>query len=164
MFDSLNKKYIYTFTLMSCALFIVLNLILGPIALFGLTEFIQNKTGYFFGVGTETFDYLVIASIPIFGLILAKKRNRKSLKEILKQNIIILFCCFVTFSLGLLILTTKIGSVSENPFIPQCIRREPFQQYSTFFIALGILFPFLILKRVSEEKANDIEEIGNEKK
>ena len=161
MLDNLNKKYLYLSISISVALFILLNFILGPTSVFGLAEFIQNKTGYFFGVDINTFDYLLISSIPICGLKLSAKRKRKNLSEILKDNLIIYLSCVLTFSIGLLFLISKIGSTGENPLIPEYLRVEPFKQYSTFFIVLGIILPFLIIRKEVEVTESGIEEIGN---
>ena len=147
MLDNLNKKYLYFSISISVALFILLNFILGPTSVFGLAEFIQNKTGYFFGVDINTFDYLLISSIPICGLMLTKKRKRKNLSEILKDNLIICLSCVLTFSIGLFILISKIGSPSENPFFPEYLRVEPFKQYSLFFIILGLILPFIFTRK-----------------
>ena len=118
MLQSLNKKYLYLSISISVVLFILLNFILGSTSVFGLAEFIQNKTGYFFGVDINASDYLLISSIPICGLMLTEKRKHKNLSEILKDNLIICLSCVLTFSIGLFVLISKIGSPSENPLIP----------------------------------------------
>ncbi len=160
MLVNLNKRNLYLSISISVATFILLNFILGPTSLFGLAEFIQHKTGYFFGVDTSTLDYLLISLIPICGLMLAEKMKRKSLSDILKQNVIILLSCTLTFSIGLLILITEIGSPGENPLIPENLRVEPFKIYSSFFIALGIILPFIFIQKVVEVTESGIEEIG----
>jgi len=147
MFDNLNKKHLYLSISISVTLFVLLNFILGPTSVFGLTEFIQNKTGYFFGLDINTSDYLLISSIPICGLLLTEKRKRKNLSEILKNNLIICLSCVLIFSIGLFILISKIGSLIENPLIPEYIRVEPFKQYSSFFIFLGLILPFLFTQK-----------------
>lgn len=157
MLDNLYKKHLYISIAISIVLFILLNFFVGPTSVFGLAEYIQNKTGYFFGVDINTFDYLLISSIPIFGLILTEKRNLKNLLEILKTNLIICFSCILTFSIGLFILISKIGSPSENPLIPQYLRVEPFKAFSIFSIALGILLPFLLIRKKTENVKNIIE-------
>lgn len=162
--NSFNKNHLYLSIAISCILFIFLNFILGPTSVFGLAEFIQNKIGYFFGVDINTFDYFLIASIPIFGLLLNSKRKENDLAEILKDNLTILLSCFVTLSVGLFILITKIGSPGENPLIPEYLRVEPFKEYSTFIIALGIVLPFLLIKKNVEKTEDGIEEIGMENK
>jgi len=162
MLDNLNKKYLYLSISISVTLFIILNFILGPTSVFGLSEFIQNKTGYFFGVDINTSDYLLISSIPIYSLMLAEKRKRKNLSEILKGNLVICLSCVLTFSIGLLFLISKIGSASENPLFPEYLRVEPFKQYSSFFIVLGVILPFLFIRKEVEESESGIEEIGNE--
>lgn len=150
MLDNLNRKYLYLSISISVVLFILLNFILGPTSVFGLAEFIQNKTGYFYGVDINTFDYLLISSIPICSLMLTEKRKQKNLSEILKDNLIICLSCILTFSIGLLILISKIGSPSENPLIPEYLRVEPFKAFSIFLIALGILLPFLLIKKKTD--------------
>lgn len=159
MLDNLNKKHLYLSISISVLLFLFLNFILGPTSVFGLAEFIQNKTNYFFGVDINTFDYLFISLIPICSLILSEKRKRKNLSEILKDNLIICLSCILTFSIGLFILISKIGSLSENPLFPEYIRVEPFKQYSLFFIILGLILPFLFTRKVEETKSK-IELIG----
>lgn len=161
MLDNLNKKYLYISISNSIVIFILLNFILGPTSVFGLAELIQNKTSYFFGVDINTSDYLLISLIPICGLMLMEKRKRKNLSEILKNNFIIFLSCILTFSIGLLILISKIGSPSENPLIPTYLRVEPFKAYSTFLIALGILLPLLVIKKGVENGENIIEQIGS---
>ena len=156
----MNKKIKVLSISISVFLFMLLNFILGPTSVFGLTEFLQNKTGYFFGVDINTFDYLLISSIPICGLMLTEKRKRKNLSEILKDNLIICLTCLLTFSIGLLILISRIGSPSQNPLIPEYLRVEPFKQYSLFFIFLGLILPFLLTRKEVEETKSEIELIG----
>lgn len=158
----MNRKIKVLSISISVFLFILLNFILGPTSVFGLAEFLQNKTGYFFGVDINTFDYLLISSIPICGLILTEKRKRKNLSEILKDNLIICLSCVLTFSIGLLILISRIGSLSQNPLIPEYLRVEPFKQYSLFFIFLGIILPFLLSRKEVEETKSEIELIGKQ--
>ena len=156
----MNRKIKVLSISISVFLFILLNFILGPTSVFGLAEFLQNKIGYFFGVDINTFDYLLISSIPICGLMLTEKRKRKNLSDILKNNLIICLSCVLTFSIGLLILISRIGSPSQNPLIPQYLRVEPFKQYSLILIILGLILPFLFTRKVVEETKNEIELIG----
>jgi len=164
MSNSLKKNQLYLLISISFVLFIVLNFIIGPTSVFGLAEFIQNKTGYFFGVVINSLDYFLISLVPIFGLLMNSKRRINSLTEILKHNLIILFSCILTFTIGLCLLISKIGSPGENPLLPQSLRVEPFRAYSSFFIALGIILPFLLFKNNVEEKEDRVEEIGIENK
>ena len=160
MLNNLNKNQLYLSITISCVLFIFLNFVIGPTSVFGLAEFIQNQTGYFFGVDINTIDYSLISLIPILGLLLNYKNEIKKFPKILKDNLTILFCCFITFVIGLFILTTKIGSPSANPLIPEYLRVEPFKIYSTLFIGLGMFVPFLLNKKYSKKTENEIEEIG----
>ena len=164
MLNSLNKNQLYISISISFILFIILNFIIGSTSVFGLTEFIQNKTGYFFGVDINTLDYFLISLIPFIGLLIISKRKRNSLTEILKVYLIILLSCIGTFSIGLCLLISKIGSPGENPLIPEYLRVEPFKAYSSFFIALGIIATFLLVNDDIEETENGIEEIGVENK
>ncbi|MBC5836234.1 hypothetical protein G6N05_15195 [Flavobacterium sp. F372] len=160
MLNKLSKNQLYISITISCILFIFLNFSIGPTSVFGLAESIQNKTGYFFGVDINTLDYFLISLIPVFGLLLNSERKVNSFVEILKDNLTILLCCLITFSVGLFILITKIGSPSANPLIPEYLRVEPLKIYSTFFIGIGIILPFLINKKYVEKTENRIEEIG----
>ncbi|MFH6994780.1 hypothetical protein [Flavobacterium sp. FlaQc-48] len=158
----MNRKIKVLSISISVFLFILLNFLLGPTSVFGLAGFLQNKTGYFFGVDINTFDYLLISSIPICGLMLTEKRKRKNLSEILKDNLIICLSCLLTFSIGLLILISRIGSPSQNPLIPEYLRVEPFKQYSLFFIFLGLILPFLLTRKEVKETKSKIELIGKQ--
>ena len=155
MLNNLNKKQLYVSIAITCVLFILLNFVIGPTSVFGLAEFIQNRTGYFFGVDINTLDYFLISLIPIFGLILNSKRKENKLTVIIKDNLIILICCIVTFSIGLLILISKIGSPGSNPLIPEYLRVEPLSIYSTIFLGIGITLPFLLVKGKAEENQNE---------
>jgi len=159
MMDKLNKKHLYLSVSISFTLFIILNFILDPSYVFGLVKFIQNKTGYFFGVDINTLDYFFISLIPIFGLLLNSRRKENSFAEIIKDNFTISISCILTFSIGLLILISKIGSPGENPRIPEYLRVEPFKIYSTFFIIAGIILPFFLIKNKLKNVENEIEEI-----
>ncbi|QOG04270.1 hypothetical protein [Flavobacterium sp. MDT1-60] len=160
MLNSLNKNQLYVSISISFLLFIIFNFIIGPSSVFGLAEFIQNKTGYFFGVGINTLDYFLISLIPFIGLLINSKRKIHSWIEILKVYLTILLSCIGTFSVGLCFLISKIGSASENPLIPQYLRVEPFKGYSSFLIALGIVLAFSLVKNGVKETENRIEEIG----
>ncbi|MNL22912.1 hypothetical protein D3C87_1442740 [compost metagenome] len=164
MLNSLNKNQLYILISISTVLFVILNFIIGPTSVFGLAEFIQNKTGYFFVIDINTLDYFLISSIPFIGILINSKRKINSLTEILKVDFTILLSCIGTFSIGLCLLITKIGSPSENPLIPEYLRVEPFKEYSSFLIALGIILTFLLIKNDVKETENRIEEIGMENK
>ncbi len=121
MLNGLNKNQLYFSIATSVVIFMFLNFSIGPSFLFGIAEFIQNETGYFFGVDINTLDYFLISLIPIFGLLLNSKGNRNSFTEILKANAIIAATCVATFTIGVFILFSKVGSPGENPIIPQSI-------------------------------------------
>lgn len=150
----MNRKIIILSISISVFLFLFLNFILGPTSVFGLAEFLQNKTGYFFGVDINTLDYLFISSIPICSLMLTEKRKQKNLSNNLKDNLIICLSCLLTFGIGLVLLISRIGSPSQNPLFPEYLRVEPFKQYSLILIILGLLLPFLFTRKVVEETKN----------
>ena len=164
MLNSLNKNQLCLSIVISFVLFIILNFIIGPTSIFGLAEFIQNKTGYFFGVDTNTLDYFLISLIPFIGSLTNYKRKIDSFTEILKIDLMILLSCIGTFSVGLCLLISKIGSPGENPLLPEYLRLEPFKEYSSFLIVLGIILAFLLVKNDVKETQNGIEEIGMENK
>ena len=164
MLNSLNKNQLCLSIVISFVLFIILNFIIGPTSIFGLAEFIQNKTGYFFGVGTNTLDYFLISLIPFIGSLTNYKRKIDSFTEKLKVDLMILLSCIGTFSVGLCLLISKIGSPGENPLLPEYLRLEPFKEYSSFLIVLGIILAFLLVKNDVKETQNGIEEIGMENK
>ena len=160
--NRLNTNHLYLSITISFVLFIILNFILGPSSVFGLSEFIQKKTGYFFGVDINSLDYILISSLPLIGFLINSKRKDNDLTETLKISFILSLSCIGTFSIGLCLLISKIGSPIENPLFPEYIRVEPFKEYSSFLIALGIVLSFLFTKKNIEETENGIEEIGRE--
>ncbi len=160
MLSSISKAQLYISASLSVTLFLLLTLGIEPTTVFGLVEFLQLQTGYFFGVGTGTVDYCLISSIPIMGVLLSAKRKTVTLMTMVKYNLIILCCCFVTFGLGLCLLITEIGSPGENPLIPKYLRAEPFTGYSSLMIALGIALPLILFERGLHETEDGIEEIG----
>lgn len=163
MLKRINRNQLYLSILMSLIIFIVLAFIIEPTSIFGFEQIILNKTGYFFGVDIGILDYFLISLIPIFGLVIYYKKKMNGFKEILKVNLIMLLSCVLTFSIGLLLLISKLGSPGENPLIPKYLRVEPFQNYSTCLIAIGIILPFILLKKNIKEINNKIEEIGKNK-
>lgn len=155
---NIEKKRLYLTFLISLIIFVILNFGLGQTNLFGITELLQNITNYYFGVGIFTFDYLVIASFPIFAILLNSKRKKHNFLSIIFDNIIIIISSIFTFVIGLIILT-QIGNI-KNPLIPQYLLAEPFKVYSTFFISCGIIIPFLLIKKEEQENKDEIENIG----
>lgn len=131
----------------------------GIINPFGFNDYLQNVTGYFFGLSFNNLDYLAISSIPIFGMLLTSKREEFKTGDLIKDILIILFFLIITIAIGLYILTF-IGK-PENPLIPQYLITEPFFLYSTLTIGIGIGLPFLLINRT--EKLDEINEIGSEK-
>lgn len=149
-------KYI-ALTVISILIFLLLNFGLGPTTLFGLSQLIQDITHYYFGIEINTIDYLIIASFPIFGMLLSKKQGSNSLLILFFDNLKIIISCLVTFFIGLLIIT--IFGKPENPLIPQYLIIEPFHLYSAFWIGFGIIFPFLLTPK-AKIKNDEINSIG----
>ncbi|MGR7812090.1 hypothetical protein [Lacinutrix undariae] len=131
---------------------------LGIINPFGLNDSLQNITGYFFGLSFSNIDYLTISSIPVFGMFFNSSRNEFKIADLIKDILTILICTLITIAIGLYLLTF-IGK-PNNPLIPQYLLREPFFLYSTLTIAIGILIPFLIIKR--NKKRNGLNNNGIE--
>ena len=128
----------------------------GIINPFGLNNSLQKITGYFFGLNFNNLDYLAISSIPIFGMILHKKRIEFKKADLIKDIFIIILFVIIAIAIGLYILTF-IGK-SDNPLMPQYLIIEPFFLYSTLIIGIGMGTPFLLIKR--NKKMDEINEIG----
>lgn len=88
MLNSLDKNQLYISISISFVLFITLNFILGSTTVFGLAEFVQSKTGYFFGVGINTLDHFLISLIPLLGLLIRNdaKEAENRIEEIGVEN------------------------------------------------------------------------------
>lgn len=129
---------------------------LGIIKPFGFNDSLQKFTGYFFGLSFNNLDYLAISSIPVFGMLFNSKRNEFKTTELIKDILLIVLCVLITIAVGLYILTF-IGKPT-NPLIPQYLITEPFFLYSTLVIGIGILIPFLLIKRT--KKQSEINDIG----
>jgi Na+/H+-dicarboxylate symporter len=126
-------------------IFITLNFGLGAKLLVGLTENLQKLTDYYFGISTNTFDYLTLASIPFFGMLFNATRKTKFKKiELMMDVLTILFCTLIIFGIGIYLL--KFIGTPTNPLIPQYIITEPFKLYTTLCVGFGIVIPFLIVK------------------
>lgn len=152
-----EKPYI-ALVVISILIFLLLNFGIGPTTLFGLVEPIQDITNYYFGIIIDTIDYLIIACFPIFGMLLSKRQRSNSLLLLLLENLKIIISCLITFFIGLLIIV--IFGKPQNPLIPQSLIFETFHLYSAFWIAIGIIIPFLVTSKV-EIKNDEINSIGN---
>jgi len=153
--DNLKKQIIG----ISGLIFLILTFGIGPTNIFGLEQFIQDKTDYFFGVTTYFLDYGLISLIPFFGIILNSKRIEFKNSELIIDILKILGWTILLFLIGLYLLTF-IGKPS-NPLIPQYLITEPIFLYSTIIIGIGISIPFLLAKPY--QKRDEINDIGIEK-
>jgi len=140
-------------------IFLILTFGIGSTNIFGLGQFIQDKTDYFFGVTIYFLDYGLISLIPFFGIMLNSKRNRFKYSELIIDILKILGWTILLFLIGLYLLTF-IGKPS-NPLIPQYLITEPIFLYSTVIIGIGISIPFLLVR--PEKKSDEINDIGIEK-
>ena len=132
-------------------IFIILNLGFGAKLQIGITENLQKLTDYYFGVSTNTLDYLTLASIPFFGMLYNSTRKTEFKKtELIMDFLTILFSVIIVFGFGLYIL--KFIGRPENPLIPQYLLTEPIDLYSIILIWLGIGLPFLIIKLIKNKK------------
>ncbi len=129
-------------------IFIVLNFGLGAKLQIGLTENLQKLTDYFFGISTNTLDYLVFASFPFFGMIYNSTRTEFKVKELITDILTVLFFVIIVFGIGLFIMV--FSAKHSNPLIPNYLKTEPFDLYSTMLIGIGILMPNLIIKLIKK--------------
>ncbi|XLS27656.1 hypothetical protein ACJD0Z_10655 [Flavobacteriaceae bacterium M23B6Z8] len=139
--------------------FIALNFAIGAKLHIGITETLQKLTDHHFGISTNTLDYLTLASFPFFGMLYNSRRAEFKESELTKDIFTVLISIIITFGIGLYLLI-YFGN-SANPLIPEYLLIEPFDLYSTLFIGIGIVLPFLLIKRT--EKPDGINEIGTEK-
>ncbi|WP_203258123.1 hypothetical protein [Hyunsoonleella ulvae] len=129
-------------------IFIALNFGLGAKIQIELTENLQKLTDYFFGISTNTLDYLLFASIPFFGMIYNSTRKDFKVKELTMDILTILFFVIIVFVIGLFIMV--FSAKHSNPLIPNYLKAEPFDLYSTILIGIGIMMPFLIIKLIKK--------------
>ena len=130
-------------------IFFLLNSAFGINIIIGSINLIQKITGYHFGISTNTLDYLIFASIPIFGMLLNSKRNKFKVTELIMDIFTILFWTIIVIGIGLYILTF-IGKPS-NPLLPAYLVIEPIDIYSSLIMGIGILIPFIFIKRAKKE-------------
>ena len=128
--------------------FIALNFGLGAKLQIGLTENLQRLTDYYFGISTNTLDYLVFASFPFFGMIYNSTRREFKIKELITDILTVLFFVIIVFGIGLFIMV--FSAKHSNPLIPDYLKAEPFNLYSTILIGIGILMPYLIIKLIKK--------------
>lgn len=133
---------------LSALLFLVLNFGLGIEMQVRLNEILYKLTGYFFGISTNTFDYLALAAIPIFGTLYNSTRKRFKKTKLIIDITTTLFFVIIVFAVGLYCLVF-IGK-PKNPLLPQFLLVEPFELYSTMLIVVGSLIPFLIVKFIKK--------------
>lgn len=129
-------------------IFIVLNFGLGVKLQIALTENLQKLTDYFFGISTNTLDYLVFASIPFFGMLYNSTRKQFKIKELVTDIFTVLFFVIIIFGIGLFIMV--FSAKHSSPLIPNYLKAEPFDLYSTMLIGIGILIPYLIIKLIKK--------------
>ncbi|MEL6306060.1 MAG: hypothetical protein AAFQ20_14910, partial [Bacteroidota bacterium] len=100
-----NQKVEQYVLALCTALFLLLTFMVGPTNIFGLEQWLQNKTGYYFAMPVYVLEYGLISFIPFLGLLLSPRKkayriNRVGL-NILKLSVSVIF----TFAIGLFALT-----------------------------------------------------------
>jgi len=128
--------------------FLILNFGLGAKLQIGLTENIQKFTDYFFGISTNTLDYLTLSTIPLFGMIYNSTRKEFKINELIFDIITVLLFVLIVFGIGLYIMV--FSAKHSSPLIPSTLKVEPFNLYSTLLIGIGILLPYLIIKLIKK--------------
>ncbi|AXT59271.1 hypothetical protein D1816_02540 [Aquimarina sp. AD10] len=125
-------------------IFIALNFGFGAKLQIGLTENLQKLTDYFFGISTNMLDYLALATIPLFGMIYNSTREYFKIKELITDILTVIFFVIIVFGIGLFIMV--FSAKHSSPLIPNSLKAEPFDLYSTILVGIGILTPYLIVK------------------
>ena len=141
--NKIPKKIKYLNFGISLLIFLILNS--GFILFNNLWSGLERIFDYHIALSTNPLDYLVFASIPIFGMVLNSKRPSYKATDLIIDNLKILLSVLLTFGIGFYLLT--IFSKPTNPLIPQNLLIEPFNAYSVLIIGVGILIPFLFTKR-----------------
>ncbi|MFD2564896.1 hypothetical protein [Aquimarina rubra] len=129
-------------------IFIALNFGVGAKLQIVLTENIQRFTDYFFGISTNTLDYLALSTVPFFGMIYNSTRKEFKINELIIDIVMVLFFVFIIFGIGLYIMV--FSAKHSNPLIPDSLKAEPFDLYSTILIGIGILTPYMIIKLIKK--------------
>tara|TARA_R110002126_G_scaffold135988_1_gene280477 strand:+ start:502 stop:945 length:444 start_codon:yes stop_codon:yes gene_type:complete len=129
-------------------IFIALNFGIGAKLHIELIENLQKLTNYYFGISTNTLDYLTLASFPFFGMLYNSTRTEFKKSELIMDIITVLFFVIIMFGIGLYLLT-YLGR-SSNPLIPEYLLTEPFDLYSIIIVGIGIATPFLIIKLIKK--------------
>lgn len=147
---NLTNQKIELYVLAFCTvLFLLLTFIVGPTNIFGLAEWIQNKTNYYFALPVYMLDYGLISFIPFFGLLLTPSRTSYEINGFLVNLLKLSVSVFILFVLGLFLLTI-IGKPS-SPLLPKTLIAEPISVYSVLIIGIGIGVPFLLNKRTGKK-------------
>jgi len=129
-------------------IFIALNFGIGAKLQVGLIENLQKLTDYFFGISTNTLDYLALASIPFFGMIYNSTRTEFRIRELIMDILTVFLFVIIIFGIGLFLMI--FSAKHSNPLIPEYLKAEPFGLYSTILIGIGILLPYLIIKLIKK--------------
>lgn len=139
---------------MSIAIFLILNSVIGLKIIIHSINLIRETTNYHFGISTNTLDYFIFASFPIFGMLYHSTRVEFNKSKLILDIITVLLSIIVIMGIGLYLLT-YLGK-SSNPLIPEYLFTEPFELYSTLLIAIGIATPFLIIKLAKKRNDNNL--------
>ena len=129
----------------STVLFLLLTFVIGPTNIFGLAQWIQKTTDYYFALPVYMLDYGLIAFIPFFGLLLSTRSRSYSINRVGANLLKLSLSVIIIFVLGLFLLT--IISKPPSPLIPETLIGEPIPVYSVLVIGIGIGIPFLFRKR-----------------
>jgi hypothetical protein len=109
-----------------------------------LMENLEKNTRYFFGISISRLDYVLLAGVPVFGMLYNSTRSRFRKQELIMDLLTLFFSMLIFFGIGIFFLIFVGGQ--ENPLIPNHLLTEPFDIYLTLFIGYGILIPFILIK------------------
>jgi len=129
-------------------IFLLLNFGIGAKLQITLTENLQKVTDHFYGISTNTLDYLLFATIPVIGMIYNSTREAFKLKELIIDIFMVLSFVIIIFGIGLYIMIFR--AKHSSTFIPKVLLAEPFDLYSSILIGLGLLMPYLILRLIKK--------------
>jgi uncharacterized membrane protein len=155
MFTSLKnvpvnvKVTVFTFSLL---LFLFMNFTSVSHVFIILIDYIYRFTGVYLMIEIDTLFYLILASVPVFGMFYSSTKPFYNRNEFVLDVTTLCCCVFVVFAAGLIL--QGITGHNSNPLIPQSLKAGLFPFYSHLTLIIGIALPFLLVPNKSKFKSD----------
>jgi formate-dependent nitrite reductase membrane component NrfD len=101
-------------------------------------------------------DHFIVQFSPLIFIYPILKRKLNYIKEILLTTIIGIGTISLLLLIGIFIGIYTWKSVDSSPLIPDYLLVQPFENYWTIFIVIGLLIPILILRNKNKRKKTDV--------